>query len=250
MNDEARARALLDALVRESSPPPGAGERGLALVEARIVAGEDEPRARPRAPELLRAAVIAVAIAAAVLLVVRAGVWSVQAIADGDRSRDAASDEREPPRPDEAREVGSIATPPRIGVASDASPEPEPVAPRSAPARAAARVAPLHAAPSPETVRASDGASASDDTSDLAAEAALVRAAKAESDDRAALVLLDRHATSFPNGELARERELLRAERLCALGRVDEARALAKRFLADGRDDLLARRMRKVCPAP
>ncbi|MBC8072189.1 MAG: hypothetical protein IAG13_27965 [Deltaproteobacteria bacterium] len=75
----------------------------------------------------------------------------------------------------------------------------------------------------------------------------MIRAAKSQADDLAALAVLDRHAREFPSGTLARERELLRAERLCALGRVAEVRAIAARVLADGADDPLARRMRDVC---
>lgn len=238
MSEESRARALLDALVRESSPPPQVCERALALVESRIVAGEVEAEPPRRSAELVRAAGLAIAIAAAVLLVLRLATWSVHELRDS-AAHESASDVVVPPRNDDARDAaptGSIATPPAIAPTLEVPPQS--AAPASAPVRA--RLPTQDAAP--RAARRSDA-------DDLAAEAALIRAAKSAADDRGALVLLDRHAQSFPDGTLSREREMLRAERLCALGRVDDAHAVATRFLADGSDDPLARRMRKVCAA-
>ncbi|HWB79484.1 MAG TPA: hypothetical protein VG755_31190 [Nannocystaceae bacterium] len=242
MTDEGRARALLDALVRASSPPPETSERALALVESRIVAGEVEAAPRRRGGELVRAAGLAIAIAAAVLLVVRLAVWSVRELGESP-ARESASDVVDPPRNEETREAppASIATPPTIAPTHDTSAPP--VAPQSAPVRAPGSTR----AP---TLDASQHDAPPVVADDLAAEAVLIRAAKSTSDDRGALVLLERHAQRFPNGTLAREREMLRAERLCALGRRDDALAVAQRFLADGQDDPLARRMRKVCTAP
>jgi len=243
MTDEGRARALLDALVRESSPPPEVCERSLSFVESRIVAGEAEaaPRTEPgrRTSELVRAAALAIAIAAAVLLVLRLASWSVRELGESS-ARESASDVVEPPRSEDTHTTqshGSIATPPAVAPRQVASVQP--AAPQSAPARApaSARAPTLDAAHT-------DAAPALDD---LAAEAVLIREAKSTKDARASLLLLDRHAQRFPSGTLAREREMLRAERLCTLGRRDEALAVAQRFLADGTDDPLARRMRKVC---
>jgi hypothetical protein len=45
-----------------------------------------------------------------------------------------------------------------------------------------------------------------------------------------ALALADEHARSHPKGQLGQEREMLRIQALVALGRKDEARALAKAF--------------------
>jgi hypothetical protein len=68
---------------------------------------------------------------------------------------------------------------------------------------------------------------------DLAAERRLLeeaRAALARGDGRSALAAADRHARTFPAGQLAEERESVRVRALVASGRLDEARARAERF--------------------
>ena len=47
-----------------------------------------------------------------------------------------------------------------------------------------------------------------------------------------ALALTQQHATQFPGGALAQEREVLAIEALRHLGRMDEARARKDRFLS------------------
>lgn len=66
----------------------------------------------------------------------------------------------------------------------------------------------------------------------LEAELALLHRAKQSSDLRVALGLLDQHTREFPNGQLARERELLRIDLLCGLDQAREAEAARVRFLA------------------
>jgi hypothetical protein len=83
--------------------------------------------------------------------------------------------------------------------------------------------------------------------SSLTAELALLQAAHDASSPEAALSALDEHRRSFPNGQLADERELMRLEALCTLGRLDAARVTAKDLLRRG--DALAARAREVCPA-
>lgn len=242
--DDVRARALLDALVAESSPTPSRTETSLRAVEARL---RDEAAIAvvrpPTATPWLRAGVIAVAIAAGVLLTIAGLGAGLRAIRDDAvPGHDAASDQREhegvqplaPRGPELPEPPATIAAPPTKTPAA-ALPQPDAQLPADdrVPRRPQERVAaPTASAPNPP---------------DLAAEVALIRAAKSQRDDLAALTVLDRHAREFPSGALARERELLRAERLCALGRVAEVRAIAAHVLADGADDPLARRMRGVC---
>jgi hypothetical protein len=62
-----------------------------------------------------------------------------------------------------------------------------------------------------------------------------------------ALELLDEHARTFPHGVLSEERSAERVTTLCALGRTDEARAEARRFLATTPDSPLASQIRGSC---
>lgn len=83
----------------------------------------------------------------------------------------------------------------------------------------------------------------------LAAELALVGAAKRASTPDAALVLLDQHAREYPSGAMESEREALAVVALCQVDRTDEARARARVLIA-GRPGLpLLQGMRRDCPA-
>ncbi|GEM_PF-1152741 len=57
----------------------------------------------------------------------------------------------------------------------------------------------------------------------LSAELELIRAARTASSPTATLALLARHREAFPHGQLVDERELIRLEVLCALGRTGDA---------------------------
>jgi hypothetical protein len=233
---DARARAMLSSFRAATSPSRASEDDALAAVEARIVAGDAEDEVAPPPAGVgfhVRSAGIAVAIAAAVLLAIRAVSIGVSTLAAEDAPvRDAASDT---PVIEQAQPIA----PERSVVA------PVPASPRIEPAPALVPPDPPVLAPSERRAPAPP-ASGGDD---LVAEVALLRAAKAEGDAAAALALLDRHAREFQNGSLARERSVLRAERLCALGRTDEARTLADRFVAAHANDPLAPRMDKVCRA-
>ncbi|HRG99589.1 MAG TPA: hypothetical protein PLR99_25255, partial [Polyangiaceae bacterium] len=73
---------------------------------------------------------------------------------------------------------------------------------------------------------------ASADVDDLAAEAALLRAAQdgLRGDPTVALARASEHARRFPRGALTQEREAIAIEALVKLGRGAEARARADRF--------------------
>ena len=239
MNElDARARAVLESFRRASSPTVARREAGLAAVEARIGAesdaDEDEPVVAARSSTIfhVRSAAIAVAIAAGVLLAIRTVAFGVASFtADDAPARDAASDT---PQPEPAPAIVEPSVPPEVHVAPaplvfvEPAPSAPPAASTASPTRPSARA------------RTED---------DLVAEVTLLLAAKEERDAAAALVLLDRHAREFPQGSLSRERDVLRAERLCTLGRSADARALADRFLDDRATDPLAQRMRRVCRA-
>jgi hypothetical protein len=88
-------------------------------------------------------------------------------------------------------------------------------------------------------------ATASDST--LEAELALMQVARASADPKQALATLEQHRKQFAAGVFAAEREVLRVEQLCALGRVGEARAIAAAFLAKHPDNPLRSRVDPAC---
>ena len=65
-----------------------------------------------------------------------------------------------------------------------------------------------------------------------------------------ALTLLQSHAERFASGILVQERSGLTVIALCALGRLDEGRALQAQFLASSPNSPLAGRVRVACEAP
>ncbi len=84
----------------------------------------------------------------------------------------------------------------------------------------------------------------------LAEELALLReaqlASRAGSLSRA-LELLNEHAARFPAGDLREERLVARINVLCSLGRIDDAREEAERFLAQAPQTPYASRVRASC---
>jgi outer membrane protein assembly factor BamD (BamD/ComL family) len=92
------------------------------------------------------------------------------------------------------------------------------------------------------------GAGSSEPTIDE--EVKLMTAAQAalrSGQPRRALHLLNEHARRFPNGKLASARAVAHMVALCAVGRADEARSEADRFLAKSPSSPFAERVRNVC---
>jgi hypothetical protein len=84
----------------------------------------------------------------------------------------------------------------------------------------------------------------------LAAEAATLRkahVARMSGDPAGALSWLEVYARAWPLGAMRDEASVERALALCALGRVDEARAVARGFLAAAPTSPLAARLRSSC---
>ena len=199
-----------------------------------------------------------VAIAAAVLLGMRVVVTSattltqqargdaLEAPYQGDADREGGRAVEGQPIPTETatkargNRAGKAATvPPEAApVEPAASPEPEAVAPAVTPA-AKAKAPKPRTKPVPAT-----------QVDDVAAELALVRqasTAKREGKLGEALSLLGDHAKRFPGGVLAQEREVLRAEVLCARGNKTQARTLVERFASRHPTSALLGRMNGVC---
>ena len=65
-----------------------------------------------------------------------------------------------------------------------------------------------------------------------------------------ALAILDEHARRFPSGALREEREAASVLALCGLGRVSEARSLARAFVTAAPHSVLVPRLDRSCAAP
>jgi hypothetical protein len=125
----------------------------------------------------------------------------------------------------------SEARTPRAIPQAIAMPTPTPTAPVAATVAAPppAAHAPSPATPPPVATETQPAPSSLD------LEIALVREARAAlrgGDAARSLALLDEHARRFPGGSLGEDCDAERIHALCALGRGDEARSLAARFLA------------------
>ncbi|MBX3215416.1 MAG: hypothetical protein KF850_25490 [Labilithrix sp.] len=112
----------------------------------------------------------------------------------------------------------------------------------SPPARRAAAV-PDRAAPA----RIAEPTDTAAPVDTLEEETRLLRGAMRAADKTRALDLLEEHAARFPRGALAGERDVQRILALCALGRVDDAKARARSFLAGRAPDALTRRIDDSC---
>ncbi len=128
-------------------------------------------------------------------------------------------------------------------------------APVTAPSRAAERSEPVEARSSSRAVTAAGADSASNPeppavVSTLSEEATLLERAQralAAGAPSAALATLAEHERRFPHGTLAEEREAAKVLALCALGRVDEARSLARAFVSASPRSVLVPRLEHSC---
>ncbi len=87
----------------------------------------------------------------------------------------------------------------------------------------------------------------------LAAEVALLRQARAAldaNDPDAAMRVLGEHANDFRTGQMQQDRQRLRIEALCALGRTEAAHAEAETFLRIYPDSTHTARVRTLCRDP
>jgi hypothetical protein len=239
--DEATRRALL---AREG-PPPSARAEILTGLRTRLggPGGSDDPgepelgggESMPVDGGAAAGAQIAWAakvvgatlgLAAAGLLTIKVGAVAIDSL-------------RGEPAPEHAPALGKASTNPPVVAPEQPIDEPAPPEqPFAAPSIDAAPVA-----------AATSRSEPSEAESTLAAELALVRAAKQlrPDDPEAALSKLDLHRERFPDGSLAPEREAMRVELLCALGReaaFTEARA---NFLQHHADSPLRARVLASC---
>ena len=224
-----QARARLAAFRHQESPDRAVAERCLAALEARLADNEtaaddhEAPAANAGHRRRLVARVAgALAVAAGLLLAL---TWAVMPRSDRPAANVAAPYQLRDGEPATQRPIERV----RDGSSGTFKPvvaPAQPVVPVTPPEPATV-AAPAEKPVSSDGPRPSKRPARSDD--DIALEVDLLRRAKLAA-PAARLELLDEHARRFPSGKLAAERGLLKIEALCALGDVEEARALARRF--------------------
>lgn len=237
-----------------AAPPPERRARNLALLRARLreeqsPSSTEDPRPAQARSIVPIAAMMSIAIAAAVLLAMRLGVLGVEALREaavtpmeaapaiaggaspGGEAR-GRTVRRDPPA---ARNVAET----RTTVASESSPRV---------ARGRARVGELSHVP--ETSAKGTGPTKPAEVDDvLRRELQLVRDARhalRTGDFARALALAERHASEYPEGVLAPERDAWRTEAACRLGRPEAAERLAA-FRREHRDSPYAARVETAC---
>jgi hypothetical protein len=190
----------------------------------------------------------ALQVVAATLGLAAAGVGLLAVTAQGVRAlTDSGAD---PSTQDRAAVVAPVTNAPatdpsRLPAASDplASSDPDASEPEPPPELS-------HVRPAPSAATAAAKKSASTGPASppgVEAELALIQRARTTRDPEATLALLTQHAERFPDGVFAAEREVLRVEQLCALGRRSEAETIAASFLARRSQHPLRARIQPAC---
>jgi hypothetical protein len=128
---------------------------------------------------------------------------------------------------------------PQILAASDPEPAPASDASNAAPAARTQTLA-------RDSIGVPKSNAATSPAPTLEAELALLEVARSAAPE-AALAALERHRVEFQHGMLADERELLRVETLCALGRASEANTVAESFLNAHPSSPLRSRIEAAC---
>lgn len=129
---------------------------------------------------------------------------------------------------------------------------PAPTEPVRGPALAADKL-PLAKALSGNAPSLANAPSVANATPSLIEEAALLGQAEralAANEPNRALESLAEHERRFPEGALREERQAARVLALCELGRTEDARALARRFVTHSPGSVLVPRLRRSCAAP
>jgi len=245
-------QALLHRFRASESPAAEVVRRVQARLAARIAQDDLAPLA-PVLPlvELGKAAAIAVALAAAVLIVLGGSARIVQAVRTP-AVVEQASDVAVPPAA--AGQTTDNSSTPAPAVRDDRSRVvvPEPVAPAIAPAVAPAidlaAVPGSIATPKREPAsRVATAPVADTAPADAAAEIALLKTARRERDPETRLRHVQEHARRFPNGALLEEIAVIEIESLCALGRRDRAAEVGAAFLRRHPESAYAAIARRGC---
>jgi hypothetical protein len=235
------------ALCAADQPPPGVEDRILAALLGPVGGGPGPDGGAPSGGGLSSGAgssalgstttlAYAVKVVGATLGLAAGGVALLAITAAGVRSISDTA----PARASAPIEVAATQHDAPAPVAA-VTPEPEP------------EPAVLEAAPEPELAIASappqkpskPALAQPEDT--IEAELALMKVARSSKDHELALATLDRHRREFATGVFAAEREVLRVEHLCALGRTSEAETAAEAFVARHPKNPLRSRIDPAC---
>lgn len=181
------------------------------------------------------------------------GIALVATVATGGVIAESAFHRAEPPSPRAAREVAAprVTEPPEVVAPRAIVREVAPPAPQTTPVELAS--APIAAPRPPRERRAPPPpviVEPEPPRAHLALEVAALRASDAArrgGRPADALRALDAYDRDFPSGTLRAEADAARVLTLCELGRADDARAVATRFLAQNPSSPLAARIRSSC---
>lgn len=138
------------------------------------------------------------------------------------------------------------ASAPVVAVAPKQIEVPSPAPEQPAPIEEPAIVEPAPAIASAPVQRPSKPA-LTEPEDNIEAELELMKIVRQSKDPERALGLLDRHRREFASGVFAAEREVLRVEHLCALGRTGEAETIAAAFMKRYPSNPLRSRIDPAC---
>lgn len=270
------AAKILEHYAAQQSPDPARVAASLDALQARVDAGElgPEPGAAPPVEASGLAAGPVVAGVVALCLGVGALWWWGAKVTDVDTiaSVDAPADDaphaeapqamaaaepipraastsarsavdppdvsRPPSIPEHATRSRGAEAPPRSHARRDATVASPPSASQTQPRREG------------DTAKQASGGATPEPLPSLGPEMELMRAARTAigaGQGRRALELLAEHATRFPRGSFAKEREVSRVTAHCALGEHQRAVEVAQRFLKTHPNGVLADRVRNSC---
>jgi hypothetical protein len=249
------ARAIVDAARVAERPPPGAQKRIQAAILAGIATGAGPASAATGAATSAKVGSAGLGLKLLAPLAIVAlglgGAWVAGAFDEAPERRLSPQPSALSPQPEVAStepEVELVAEP-----EPEVEPEPEPeveviavVAPKpeKEPVAEVERE-PVVQKPKP-VVRSPKPESATSIKEELEIIRGVQKAIKG-GDGRAALALIADHAERFPRGQLVQEREAARVRALCALDRVDAARAAAAEFLERWPKSPQSARVRSSC---
>lgn len=215
------------AAYRKIQVPPAIRESAWERLQVEIDDHQAEPSiAEPRRNKSVGWAVALLTAAALVLVI--AGLRRMAGPSGETQDHQSAQDAArtsEPARTSERSDDEPQSPSPNLP-APELAPQPEPLPPAERRTRPSER-------PTTEAPQAAPAAEAPADST-LQAELSLLRAARAalaKNDAATALRLLGDHASQFPNGLLAEERMVLRAQALCEHGDRTEAREAVQQLL-------------------
>jgi hypothetical protein len=244
-----QAQRYLDALRTVDAPAAGASTRVWDAVQTRAAAGDMGPEL-PSEPSGLASTGGAVSIKSIVLgVLVGTGVAAggAAAILGGEPEPSAAPIAASVEVPEPEPQVQPVVVPPPVIAPAPAEEDAIEIEADTAP------VVDADARPRPKGPRArveSPSAEPAPSVDPVAEEVALLadaRSALGAGEASRAISVLARHRKRFPEGLLARERDVSWITALCVLGRVDEARTRAKSFLRSHGSSPHAAKVRASC---